>query len=320
MHQSQLPENHPLRILLDEHDTILKYVGEFSALIAEAKSGINKSQADKLEQLFNRIKESDSHYLREENVLFPYIEKHGIVGPTQVMWAEHDQIRDIKRIIRALFEDDIEYAELLEKLTRPAADLAYLVDAHFAKENQILFNMAFQSFTPDEWEATRTEFDEIGYWEVVPEGVEAGDTNSTGSLADDMISLPSGKLSVVELEAILNKLPIDISFVDANDEVRYFSQTEDPIFVRTVAAIGTNVRNCHPPKSLHMVEQILKDFRAGTRETADFWISFGDKFVYIRYYPVRDKQGNYLGTIEVTQNIKDLQNLSGEHRLMSDEG
>ena len=134
-----------------------------------------------------------------------------------------------------------------------------------------------------------------------------------------MIELPTGKMSPTELNAILNKLPVDITFVDAKDEVRYFSETENPIFVRTVAAIGTNVRNCHPPKSLHLVEQILKDFKAGKRDTAEFWIQFGPRYVYIRYFPVRDNSGNYLGTIEVTQDVSGIQKLEGERRLLSEE-
>lgn len=320
MHQSQLPEGHPLHTLLTEHETILKYAAEFMAQLENAQKNIDNFDINELRETFHHIKESESHYLREENVLFPTIEKHGIQGPTSVMWAEHEQIREIKKSIRQLFENAgvTDSAELIEKLSKGSRDLSYMLDSHFAKENQILFNMAYQHFTPEEWEATRAEFDAIGYWEVVPEGIEqSGDSKST--ISGDMIELPTGKLSPTELNAILNQLPVDITFVDAKDEVRYFSETENPVFVRTVAAIGTNVKNCHPPKSLHLVQQILADFRAKKRSSADFWIHLGPRFVHIRYFPVRDDSGNYLGTMEVTQDITEVHKLEGERRLLSEE-
>jgi DUF438 domain-containing protein len=119
------------------------------------------------------------------------------------------------------------------------------------------------------------------------------------------------------LAAMLNTLPVEISFVDAEDKVRYFShENGDKIFPRTRGAIGTNVRNCHPPKSLHMVVKILEDFRAGARDVAEFWIDLGGRKVHIRYFAVRGEGGAYLGTMEVVQDVTPIQQLTGQKRLL----
>jgi uncharacterized protein len=141
------------------------------------------------------------------------------------------------------------------------------------------------------------------------------DTNAPGA---GEIALPSGRFTVDELAAFLNALPVDITFVDAEDTVRYFSQGKDRIFVRATSVIGRNVRNCHPPTSVDKVTRIMEDFRGGLRDHADFWIHLKGKFVFIRYFAVRDPKGKYLGTLEVTQDLTGIQKLSGERRLLDD--
>lgn len=130
------------------------------------------------------------------------------------------------------------------------------------------------------------------------------------------VPLDTGSLSLVELEGILNALPVDISFVDEKDTVRYFNPTKGRIFARTKAVIGRKVQNCHPAKSVHVVERILDDFRAGRREKAEFWIDLDGRLVYIRYLPVRDRAGKYLGCLEVTQDITEVRTIEGEKRLL----
>ena len=131
------------------------------------------------------------------------------------------------------------------------------------------------------------------------------------------VKLETGIFKVEELEAMLNTLPFDITFVDKNDVVKYFSQGKERIFARTKAIIGRNVENCHPPASVHVVEKIVEDLKAGVKDHEDFWIKMGDVYALIRYFAVRDAEGNYLGTVEVTQNIKPIQDIEGEKRLMS---
>jgi len=131
-------------------------------------------------------------------------------------------------------------------------------------------------------------------------------------------AFPTGRLSPVELAAMLDTLPFDITFVDAQDKVKYFSQSPDRIFVRATSVLGRDVKNCHPPQSVHKVTAIVDSFKNGARDHADFWIRLQGKLVHIRYFAVRDKAGTYLGTLETTQDIAPIQALSGERRLLDD--
>jgi len=127
------------------------------------------------------------------------------------------------------------------------------------------------------------------------------------------------KLSTETLEAMFDALPVEMSFVDDTDTVRYYSKGDKRIFKRTPAVIGKKVQNCHPQKSLHKVEQVVSDLKAGKRDVAEFWIDLKERKIYIRYFPVKDKKGKYIGILEVTQDITDLQKIKGEKRLL-DEG
>ena len=127
------------------------------------------------------------------------------------------------------------------------------------------------------------------------------------------------ELSIETIESIMDSLPVDLSFVDAEDRVKFFNTPKNGrIFPRTKMDLGRKVQNCHPPKSLSIVQKILDDFREGKRDNASFWINFHDRIIYINYFPVRDANGNYLGTLEVTQDITEIQKLTGEKRLLDD--
>ena len=132
----------------------------------------------------------------------------------------------------------------------------------------------------------------------------------------DMLDLDTGKLTLEQINLLLKHMPIDISFVDANDEVKYYSATDDRIFPRSPAVIGRKVQKCHPPKSVHVVEDIVKQFKSGEKDVAEFWIQLGDKMVNIRYFAVRDDQGKYMGVLEVSQDITHIKTLEGERRLV----
>jgi len=127
---------------------------------------------------------------------------------------------------------------------------------------------------------------------------------------------PTGSLSLTEIEAMMNILPLDMTLIDANDKVKFFSKPKERIFPRSPAIIGRDVRNCHPPKSVHIVERILAAFKAGKKDSAMFWIQLGDKFVVIEYYALRDNDGVYLGTLEVSQEASGIRALSGQQRLL----
>ncbi|MCP2598365.1 PAS domain-containing protein, partial [Candidatus Aminicenantes bacterium AC-335-L06] len=138
----------------------------------------------------------------------------------------------------------------------------------------------------------------------------------TSEEKENLIKFETGSLSREEIEGIFNTLPIDITFVDKEDTVRYFSQSKERIFTRTKAVIGRKVQQCHPQKSIHIVNQILEDFKKGKREVAEFWINFQGRLIYIRYFPVRNEKGEYLGCLEVTQDISDIKKIEGEKRLL----
>jgi len=311
-----LPPWHPLHILMAEHREMLAMA---TRLAARARQGIpSPEDRGEVEALVAHLGASENHYLREENVLFPYLERHGIVEPPKVMWIEHDRIRELKKALAREAPDG-------EGLAAAAVALAEALASHFGKENRILFPAGLRAIPEGAWPEIRSQFDEIGYCCFTPEAPpppRAAGTPAHAAAAaagsEFRLRFPTGEFTPEELEAVLNTLPVDITFVGADDRVRYFSASKDRIFVRTPAVLGRKVQDCHPQKSVHVVERILADFKAGRREVAEFWIHFQGRFVHIRYFPVRGRSGEYLGTVEVTQDVGPLQKLSGERRLLDD--
>jgi len=304
------PAWHPIGILMAEHRELLR-------ISEHLNRAVNTNNQEEIRHIREHLRESEKHYLREENVLFPVLEKHGIVEPPRVMWSEHQEIRALKK--------EIQSAEG-PRLKELAVALAEMLSSHFFKENRILFPTALRVVPEEEWPSLRAQFDEIGYCcftpPVPPAPVPAAQATAgfaPAPAAEIRLRFPTGDLTPEELEAILNTLPVDITFVDKDDTVRYFNSTKDRIFVRTPAVIGRKVQNCHPQKSLPVVERILREFREKKREVAEFWINFRGRFVHIRYFPVWGRNGEYLGTLEVTQDITRIKTLEGERRLL-DEG
>lgn len=300
------PPGHPIYILMEEHKMLLKFAAELREV---AKEGFDSRN---LNRIVENFKGSESHYLREENVLFPYLEKHGITQPPAIMWMEHDQIREIKKNLYRLV-DARENGKQLEKV---ATSLADMLSSHFYKENNILFPTSLKVIEENEWKDIKRQFDEIGYTHFTPyvsktpeEGKEAPKPEIEG-----MVSFETGALSKEEIEAIFNTLPVEITFVDKEDIVRYFNEPAERIFLRAKAVIGRKVQGCHPQKSLHLVNQILEDFRSGRRDVAEFWIEHEGRLIHIRYFAVRD--GDYLGCMEVAQDITDIKKIEGEKRLL----
>ncbi|MGD8113614.1 MAG: PAS domain-containing protein, partial [Sphaerochaetaceae bacterium] len=188
------------------------------------------------------------------------------------------------------------------------------------KENDILIPMVCEVFTPHDWQTIADGLDEFAhsYVEDAPQwkSEELDESQKKSVLSDDLIQLPSGHFRPEILNRVLNTLPVDITFVDANDQVAYFSQSKERIFPRTTAIIGREVVNCHPPASMHVVLEILDDFKSGRRDMAEFYIHLGEAYVHIRYFAVRDDEGTYLGTLEVTQNIAPIQAITGDKKLL----
>lgn len=258
----------------------------------------------------------DKHFSRKENLIFPYLERYGIHGPTNHMWRINDFIRDgIKDAKKMLTTYDGEQEEVVNALNFVIEEVLHMI----YREENILFPMALQNFTEDEWVKIAHESDEIGYCLIseVAEWRPKRKAIDEKAISDGYIKMETGILSLKQLELLLNHLPVDITFIDHEDVCRYFSHGKERIFARTKAVIGRTVQNCHPPRSVHVVEELLADFKAGRKDTEDFWIKFKDKYVYIRYFAVRDENGEYVGTLEFTQNIDPIQAIEGEKRILS---
>lgn len=316
---SHIP-GHPAHTLKAENRAIEKQVEKIRGKLALA-AGSNEAKA--LKDEVARLSEIDRHYTKKENLFFPYMEQYGITAPPKVMWGVDDEIRQELKAVRAELEKrDIEgLPERLEALLTKVTDMIF-------KEENIMLPMLLENLTQDEWKIIADEGPELGYCLIdnVPVWQPASDKEAQAvrqeqqqSPAPGMITLPTGMLKVEELTRLLDTLPIDITFVDKDDTVKYFSQNAERIFPRTKAIIGRKVSNCHPPASVHIVEKLVEDFKAGRKDQEDFWIKMGDKYILIRYFALRSEAGEYLGVLEVTQNIRPIQDIQGEKRLVADE-
>lgn len=318
------PAGHPVHILMEEHKILLGFADELQGVARRVREAgeVELASLEQLRHIEEHLKASESHYVREENVLFPYLEKHGVTEPPAIMWMEHDRIRETKKGFYNLLEgrEGMEFGDFATQLAEVASSLADLLTNHFHKENNILFPVALRVMAEDEWQDTRRQFDELGYCCFTPASARAipeeAEAPAPVPEAEGKVAFESGTLSREELEAILNTLPVDITFVDKDDAVRYFSQSKERIFPRTKAVLGRKVQQCHPQKSVHVVNKIVEEFKAGQRDVAEFWIQHRGRFVHIRYFPVRNQEGEYLGVLEVTQDITDIQKLEGEKRLL----
>lgn len=323
------PAGHPIHILMTEHTLLQGFANDLKRLAAEiaaASGDAVEAQIAQAMEIVSQVRTSEPHYVREENVLFPYLEKHGITGPPAVMWTEHNQIRQIKKGLYELIDGrgGMSLQDFGRSLAATSASLAEMLSSHFYKENNILFPTALKVMSEEEWLEARRQFDELGYCAFTPAaatvpmpGMAKPKEAPIAPPQEGLIQLSTGSFSVEALEALLRTLPVDITFVDHEDRVRYFNETKERIFPRTVAVLGRSVQLCHPQKSLHVVNQILNDFRSGKRDSAEFWINFHGRMIHIRYFAVRNKAGAYLGCLEVTQDITEIQKLTGEKRLLS---
>jgi DUF438 domain-containing protein len=261
------------------------------------------------------------HNQKEELHLFPRLEEKGMPrhgGSLGLMLQEHDRGRDI---LARLLPVATAYAagdkRTLAEVRAAFGEYAALCKDHFWKENDILYPMAQRMLS--EAEAA----DVVAGIEEVEAALGAGTRARYYRIAEEIIGQAelrdlSFGLERDVLAAILNALPVELSFIDHEDRVRYFSHEHgEKIFGRTRGAIGTAVHDCHPPKSLHLVNQILADFKAGKRDVAEFWIDMGGRMVHIRYWPVRGEDGRYLGTLETVQDVTAIRKLTGEQRLLS---
>jgi DUF438 domain-containing protein len=302
-----LPAGHPVHTLMLENRACEEILKD-----AEAISDYSKDR-DKLLGILDRLAQIDKHFLRKENQLFPIIETKGITGPSKVMWALHDDIRSFIKDVRKRAADGKMEKVAIEALSKMVNDMIY-------KEEHILFPMTLETLSEEEWAKVRKGEDEIGYAWIKPETQWKPQAGSFQQelLAEKVgsLNLDTGQLTAEQVNLVLTHLPIDISFVNENDEVAYYSATPERLFPRSPGVIGRKVQNCHPPKSVDMVEKILMSFKTGTKDVAEFWIQMRGKVIHIRYFAVRDSAGTYRGCLEVSQDITQIQKITGQKRLL----
>jgi uncharacterized protein len=323
-----VPEGHPVDVFKQENRELLKVIDKaielLGGLYAVSETDF-KSHALKIQSCFNDLMDVDKHYQRKEYLLFPYLEKKDITGPPKVMWGKHDEIRDqLKACIEILRNPELKKSDLQDAedilfapVLKSAADMT-------KKEEEILFPMCLDLLNTEEWWNIHKQTIEIGFTlydpkvEWKPEGLSDESFESAGIQSENgNIQLPSGSFSASEIMAILNTMPVDMTFVDRNDKVKYFTQGNHRIFTRSRSIINRDVRLCHPPGSVHIFEKILDDFKSGRASHAPFWIQMQGKFIYIEYYALRDEKGEYLGTLEVSQDLTGHRSLEGEKRILS---
>jgi DUF438 domain-containing protein len=321
-----IPDGHPVDILIQENKALTAVIEQASGRLA-ALAGIDEArlQATILDliALFNQLIDVDKHYLRKEYLLFPYLERTGVTGPPKVMWGKHDEIRDLlKGSLEVLKTPGITKEELrasTEIVLQPA--LKGVADM-IVKEEEILFPMLMDALSDADWYEIQRQSLEIGYClydpstEWRPPGIEPAGQYAIQQQGGK-IQLPTGSFSVQDLLAILNTLPVDITFVGNDDKVKYFSQSSERIFQRNRAILNRDVRHCHPPASAHIVDKILEDFRSGRETRAPFWINMGGRMIHIEYFALHNDEGEYLGTLEVSQDLTGYRTLEGEQRILS---
>ena len=332
-----VPDGHPVDNYMRENREAERVIQRFHYLVQSLGTSPDdakvKEQAENFLSAIKKLEPIIIHYTRKENQLFPIIEAKGIQGPNEVMWAIHDDVRKgIKEVTEEFKRSPaVSTVEKLKTVVKAVNGMIY-------KEENILFPMALEQISPAEWYVMLLGEKEIGYAWITPEewkpdisddeikkvmnsaksAVKSSSYSAVSgtSIPSVDIHLDTGVLTAEQINMVFKNLPVEISFVDADDRVLYYSDTADRVFPRSPGVIGREVKKCHPPKSVHIVEKIVNSFKDGSKDSADFVIKMGERFIYIRYFAVRDDNKNYRGTLEVTQDITEIKKIENEKRIL----
>lgn len=307
---------HPLHTFKLENSQIRKVITSIEEMLAQFAQQDKLGDADRqaLQDQIKMLQEIDKHYLRKENQLFPVLERYGVSGPSRVMWQFHDDVRAmLKEVVRGIPDKEpAGLKELITKLLTTISDMIY-------KEENILFPMAMEKLSEEGWGKVRSGEEEIGYTLVRPGSVwqppESAQTAHRPAAAE-AIPLDTGYLTPAQLNLMLTHLPLDLTYVDENDQVQYYSQGRERAFPRSPGIIGRKVQNCHPSDSVQIVNKIVQEFKQGTKSMADFRLQMGAKMFYIQYLALRVGNGVYRGVVEVTQDISYFRSLTGQKKLL----
>lgn len=315
-------------LMLRENEAMNEKMDQVKAVLKQGQTLTNR---EKLIETLTPLLDFEAHYLKKENILFPAMEqKMSRFEGVAIMWALHDTTRaSLKKVLQLLNDPSASEPEINAEL----GQLFFNMIGLDQKESLILYPCAVEALTPEDFASmTRQSFD-YGFPflapETIPEQVLADGPAAphlSPSLSGLEINTGTGTLAVDQLITLLNALPVDMTFVDENDKVRYFSRPKDRFFPRSVAILGRDVRYCHPPESVDKVLEIVQAFKEGRQDTASFWINLRGRKVLIQYFALRTPSDNpdapptYRGVLEVSQDITDIQKMEGERRLLSWEG
>lgn len=320
---------HPLFVFRRENDGLESYL-QNNVEPALARYEINPNDENRINLLaeIKGLTKLDRHYSRKENLFFPYLEREGVTAPPKVMWAVDD---DIRLMWKTLLSGEELSPELLTGNIRV---LISEIRSMITKENDILAPLLIDKLKPNDWKVISEESYQIGYsfnggiegaspsdaaaWLEKQKGIVYDEPEKVEEEAiEGLVKFPSGRVPLQDLVYMLNTLPTDLTYTDSNDNVAYFSEGKHPVFARTRTIIGRDVRNCHPPKSLPVVNQLLEDFKSGTKDEETRVIVRGTKVLLVRYFAVRDEEGNYVGTVETTEEISEILKLVEEAKAVA---
>ena len=298
-------EGHPVMILKKENLALRGAIDRIGRLLQAYVSSKDEELLKGLKRQISLLDQFENHYLRKEYALFPIMESKGITAPPKVMWGVHDEIREIYKNFKQAFDDQAD--DVMDQFLAAKEELLEMI----FKEENILIPMVAQAFHVDDWEKMAQDTPQYGYCIVTPEAEwkvekKASTVQSKEEIQETGdIPLSTGSLSLEQLDLLLNLLPMELSFVDKDNIVKYYNEGngEEKIFKRTKSAIGRDVINCHPPKSHAIVKQLFEQLRSGQKEKEEMWFKKEDKMIHVTYHAVRNAQGEYMGVLEYVQNI-----------------
>lgn len=339
--ENTYPENHPLWVYMEEIKAGLAVIDEVDALL-KAPHFIKNPWLG----IYDKLAQWSRHLSRKQNQLYPALEKYGFDRPTQIMWTFDDKVRGLISESRRLLEagKQAEFLALQPIMADAFRDLA-------DKEQEVLLPTAYKLVSDNEFSHMSRGDHEIGFALITPTpfyGNATTNTNGINSTKTDLnspaseqnfmselvallgkynvatapsaeteLDVATGKLSLERINLLFKHMPVDLSYVDENELVKFYSDTKHRIFPRSANVIGREVRNCHPAKSVHLVEEIIEKFRSGEQDKAEFWINKPEAFIYILYTAVRDEQGNFKGVLEMMQDCTRIRSLEGSRTLLT---
>lgn len=312
----KLPEGHPVKVYYQESQLIQDLLQDLYDIdVVE--------DFQKYFNIYNQLTTIEKRFARKENQLFPYLEKHGWNGPSQGMWSFHDNLRDQIRLL------NIHNSE--KNITKIIENIPYLIEGVkrlLIIEDMRLFPNAINILSEEDWKEFYEGDEEMG-WMLKEKPIPYPAKNNNyihpsqdfterelSFSLDDTFHYDEGYMTPTQVNLLLRFLPIDITYVDENDKVIFYNRGDDRVFPRSKGIIGREVRFCHPPKSVDMVLRIVDEFRAGTKDVAEFWFNYRGRIIHIRYFAIRNKNKEYKGVIEMSQDITDIQKLEGQKRLL----